>query len=115
MLNTAIKAARGNPVERPLPRLACVLTDGHSTVIGFNSRKTHPLQARFSSNPQAIHLHAEIDAIQRAVRLIGPDLSRFDMYVARVYRDGEKALAKPCEGCMGAISAFGIRNVFWTE
>lgn len=116
MLKTAIEAAIANKVQRPLPKMACVLTDGHNTVVGFNKRKSHPLQLRFNpQNPKAIYLHAEMDAIRQAIRLQGSDLSGFKMYVARVYRDGvTTACAKPCEGCQGAILAFGIRSVEWT-
>lgn len=116
MLKVALQAALSNPVDRSLPKLACILTDGWSTVIGFNSRKTHPLQARFNAhNPKAICIHAEVDAIRQAIRLHGSDLSDFKMYVARVHRDGSPACAKPCKGCQSAILAFNIKEVTWTE
>lgn len=115
MLKTAVQAAIDNQVKRPLPKMACVLTDGHNTVVGFNQRKSHPLQLRFNKhNPQAIYLHAEMDAIRQVIRLQGADLSGFKMYVARVHRDGEVACAKPCKGCQSAILAFNIRSVEWT-
>lgn len=115
MIKTAIQAAKDNKVQRPLPKMACVLTDGRNTVVGFNQRKSHPLQKRFNPhNPKAIYLHAEVDAIRQAVRLVGADLSGFKMYVARVHRDGAEACAKPCRGCQSAILAFGIRHVEWT-
>ncbi len=116
MLKTAIQAALDNTVGRPLPKLACVLTDGWSTVVGFNSRKTHPLQLRFNPhNPKAICIHAEMDAIRQAIRINGNDLGDFRMYVARVHRDGTVACAKPCKGCQSAILAFNIKSVEWTE
>jgi len=116
MLEVAIAAALSNLVERPLPKLAAVLTDGHSTVIGYNSRKTHPLQLRFNPhNPKAVCLHAEMDSIRQAIRVHGIDLSDFKMYVARVHRDGTVACAKPCAGCQSAILAFNIKTVEWTE
>jgi tRNA(Arg) A34 adenosine deaminase TadA len=99
MIKTAIQAARENTVGRPLPKLAAVLTDGHNTVVGFNSYKTHPLQLRFNAhNPKAICLHAEMDAIRQAVRLSGSDLSDYKMYVARVKRDGQSPVLSPVEG-----------------
>lgn len=116
MIKTAIQAARENTVGRPLPKLAAVLTDGHNTVVGFNSYKTHPMQLRFNPhNPKAICLHAEMDAIRQAVRLSGSDLSDYKMYVARVKRDGSVACAKPCRGCTQAILTFGVKEVQWTE
>ena len=116
MLKVSIAAALENDIARPLPKMACVLTDGHSSVIGWNSRKTHPLQLKFNPhNPKAICMHAEVDAIRQAVRVHGPDLSDFRMYVARVHRDGTVACAKPCKGCQSAILAFNIKTVEWTE
>jgi tRNA(Arg) A34 adenosine deaminase TadA len=114
MINLAIKLARTNLVERPLPRFACVLTDNKTTYVGFNSRKTHPLQFKF--NPKSTCLHAEMDAIRQAVRVHGTDLGRFSMFVARVHRGtGEPILAKPCSGCQGAIVAFNVKDVEWTK
>jgi tRNA(Arg) A34 adenosine deaminase TadA len=110
--------ARINPVERPLPKICAVLTDHtkQNVYIGFNSRKTHPLQLKFNPhNPSAIHLHAELDAIRKAVRVHGGNLSDFSLYVARVHRSGQVALAKPCKGCQGAIVAFGIKDIQWTN
>lgn len=96
--------------------MACVLTDGHNTVVGQNKRKTHPLQLRFNKhNPKAICLHAEMDAIRQAIKLSGSDLSGYKMYVARVHRNDELACAKPCQGCQSAIVAFNIKSVEWTE
>jgi tRNA(Arg) A34 adenosine deaminase TadA len=55
--------------------------------------------------------HAESAAISR----IGLDAcSNLDLYVARVKRNGELALAKPCDECMRLIEIAGIRNVYYS-
>jgi tRNA(Arg) A34 adenosine deaminase TadA len=84
---------------------------------GVNSLKTHPVQKRFGADQYKIFLHAETDAIVKALRLI-QDFSEAYMYIARVKKDGDgkfvPALAKPCEGCMGLIHHYGPKGIFWT-
>lgn len=109
-LPRAISLARANPVQN-LPRMAAIITDGKRIVsTGFNSRRTHPLAARFQRNPAALCIHAELAAIVNAREPI----AGMTMYVARVLKSGEPALAKPCVGCERAIAAFGIKDVTWT-
>jgi deoxycytidylate deaminase len=89
---------------------------------GFNSRKSHPLQYRYSKHEKATCIHAEIDAIKNALRRVTVDQLRGAfLYVARAKSPAPgkaktlKGLAKPCIGCARAIGAFGINNVHWTE
>ena len=102
-------------------RLAsAVVYRGDLVSFGFNSLKTHPLQAKYSKNPFSIHLHSEIDAIKNALRHISQrELSRSTLYVARVKKEqitmrDIQGMAKPCPGCARAIATFDIRNVVWT-
>lgn len=128
-LRRAIEHAQKNPIlprgRNSISRFASVLCDvgGHS-VVGLNSYKTSPLQARFASNPECIHIHSEISAIQNAIRYLArhngfhyrdvTDLSGWSMFVARVLKDGTPAMAMPCDGCQRALSAFNISKVEWT-
>jgi len=89
--------------------------------IGFNQKKTHPLQRRFSKNEDCIYLHAEIDAIKNALRLNDPELlSKCTLYVSRVkcVSTHDKTLilgiAKPCAGCMKAIRKYRIPEVIYS-
>lgn len=94
-------------------RLAASLYRGNRLVsYGFTSPKSHPFQKRWAKHPKAIYTHAEIDAIRNALKR-EEDLTRCTLYVARVSSQGQ-ALAFPCEGCWGAIKAFGIKQVRWT-
>lgn len=109
----AVKKARSNPVVG-LPRLAAILrTKDGTEYVGFNSRKTHPLAKEFGRKQETICLHAEVDAIRQALR-DSRDPSGGYMYVARVLKNGQPALAKPCEGCQRALVAFDIQNVRWS-
>ncbi len=108
-LALALEIARANAVVG-LPRLGAVICDGKRVVsTGFNRRKSHPLAARYQKNSECIYLHAEISAIANARE----DITGMTLYVARVLKSGEPALAMPCQGCARAVVAFGL-NVEWT-
>lgn len=83
--------------------------------VGVNQLKTHPLQARFGINHEAVYLHAEIDAIKNALKRIPLEaLSQVTLYVAKS-RAGKPKMSKPCAGCQKAILHFGIPQVYWTD
>lgn len=88
---------------------------------GINSYKTHPIMYQWGKNTNSIHLHAEIDAIKNALRLITPDqLAKCDLYIVRVKRTSPLrkqwtyGIAKPCIGCKRAIESFNLKNIYYT-
>lgn len=94
---------------------ACVVKRNKIISFGHNKNKTHPLQNKFNKHPQAIYLHAEIDAIKNALkRLSIEDLVGSTLYIVRTKKDGSEGLAKPCSGCMQAIESFNIGKVIYT-
>ncbi|MAE82165.1 MAG: hypothetical protein CMB80_05485 [Flammeovirgaceae bacterium] len=106
------------PVTKQGARLAALIVyKGKVLSVGTNRKKSHPFQNRYRKNDSAIYLHAETDAIKKALRE-KDDLSKCTLYIARA-RGSEKygfnpGLARPCVGCMRAIVDFGIRKVFYT-
>lgn len=83
--------------------------------VGNNSKKTSPLQKKFSKNQHAIYNHAEIDCIKNALRTYNLEqLNKSQMYIVRNSKSGKIGLAKPCSGCSKALSYFGIHKVFHT-
>jgi deoxycytidylate deaminase len=61
-------------------------------------------------------LHAEVDAIIKAINQWGQDLSGTQLFVLRVTsKGGNVANSKPCAGCQKYIEASGISEIFWTE
>jgi tRNA(Arg) A34 adenosine deaminase TadA len=98
---------------------AGVVFKNRLVAVGVNSYKSHPLMSKFGKNPEAIYLHAEVDAIKNALRVLSlQELEKSDILVVRVKRDGhdyKTCLAKPCEGCARAIEAFNLRNLYYTE
>lgn len=84
---------------------------GRILSIGKNSyTKTHPLQFKYAAKtgqPYKQFLHAEIHAIVKCV-----DLSKaYKIVVYRYDNNGNPAVAKPCEICMSAIKAAGIKLI----
>lgn len=117
-INILSKMAYDNiPVDKA--RIAAGLVyKNHLISIGVNKRKTHPFQKRYGKNKDCIYLHAEIEAIKNALNLIDLNkISHSTLYVSRVKIHNGKCvfgLAKPCKGCMKAISTFDIRKVYFT-
>ena len=89
--------------------------------IGTNRLKTDPFQSKFSSHIQAIYLHAENDAIKKALRVLSiEELAKSRLYISRskfeepTKKTMIRGLARPCAGCMRAIAAFDIKHVCFT-
>ena len=90
-------------------RLGAILVHKNSIVsIGTNSYKTHPLMAARTEWP---FLHAEQHAIIRA----GVDnCEGLDLYIARVLKNNDLAMSKPCDVCIELIKDVGIKNVYYS-
>jgi deoxycytidylate deaminase len=79
--------------------------------VGKNSYvKSHPMQAKLGAmvgRPDAIFLHAEIDALVK----LRDWTKAHKIVVTRVGAAGDYLLAKPCPACEHAISMAGIKRV----
>lgn len=92
--------------------------------LGWNQNRTSPFQAQHGKNSDAIYLHAELHAIKQALRVVGHDdliRAKTTLFVCRAKRTRRAGpfvwgLARPCSGCMGAISKdwFKIKNVVYS-
>ncbi len=118
-----VRLAIENPgVQGRFKLAAGIVYRGHLIATGVNSYKTHPLMLGWGKNSDSIYLHAEIDAIKNALRLVTQaQLTKCDIYIVRVKRPDNgkngwvEGLAKPCPGCRRAIESFGLKRVLWTE
>ena len=100
---------------------ACVVLHNDIVSFGVNEMKSHPFQARYGKNSDAVYLHAETSAIKNALKYISlRDLSKCTLYISRVkYNNTTKSelifgTAKPCPGCFRCINAFDISKVYYT-
>ena len=89
--------------------------------MGINTKKTDPLQKRYTHHHEAVYLHAELAAIKRAKGLLDEDqLKSCVLYVCRLKATGPQnhtatwGLAKPCRACAAGIREFGIKKVVYT-
>lgn len=114
MLDKAISLALSNNIIG-LPKMAAIIVLNKEIVgIGLNSYKTHPLQNRFSKTDYNNFMHAEIAAINNALKKGNKNLNGASIYIARVLKNNKPALAKPCEICNRALKHYGIEQVFYT-
>lgn len=124
IMELARRLAINNPGIKDRFKLTAILVYKRDIVsIGNNGLRTHPLQKKYGKNEEAIFLHAEIDAIAQGLNHISrEELKASTLYVHRVKRNSpikHKAewvdgLACPCDGCQGAIHAFGIKRVIYS-
>lgn len=115
MLNKAIKFA--SQIKSDKYRLCAIITDkkGNILSIGHNSySKTHPRQFYFAKKVGTAHrifLHAEIDALLKIPYGSIPN----SIYIARVGKNKQPLLAKPCSICQMAIQDARIKNIYYTK
>ena len=111
-------------MNRSGARLASAISYKNQIVsYGVNQNKSHPFHVKFSTNDEAIFLHAETDAIKNALkRITEGELSKATLYICRVKYDsngpGKKitwGASSPCVGCQRAIASFGIENVIYSN
>ena len=84
--------------------------------------KSHPFQAQWSKNDDAIFWHAETHAIYNALRVCDEDeLRKMTLYIARSRRPEDAKTDKwtwgncrPCEGCISCVYKYNIKRVVYT-
>lgn len=105
-MRAAINAARRSSHDWPMA--AAVLSGARVLAVAHNDSKTHP-QAQTHNRS----LHAE-HAVLLAMQTLQDN--RIDtMIVVRIKKDGQLALAKPCDSCMELIHSFKIPIIWWTD
>ena len=122
MLTRLAISSGGFESSRRVPMAAGITYKKHLIATGVNQKKTHPMMMGEGYREDQLYMHAEVDAIRNALRLITPEqLSQCELYVVRIKRPHIASnrwvygLAKPCPGCANIIQKHGIRQVFWTE
>ena len=88
-------------------RLGAVIVRGNEILgIGFNKKKTHPLSMTRFNN-----IHAELSAILNSGL---ESLEGCSIYVYRETRQGEPAMARPCEHCLKMLRQLSISKMCYT-
>jgi deoxycytidylate deaminase len=107
--------------NHPSARIAAAIVYKNKIISkGYNEMKSSPFQKRYSSNEEAIYLHAETSAIQRSIKLGFDKFQKSILYVVRVKWDSPQknhiiyGNCCPCDGCMKGIKRFNIGKVIYT-
>lgn len=122
LMNSLCLFALEKPPEVRNFRLCAGVIHKHKDIVslGFCRRKTHPLQAQFGTNRHCVFLHAEIDALIKALRVTKMNSKEYSIYIARVKQRGsndfvfDQGLAQPCIGCTKFIHNCGLKQIYWT-
>lgn len=82
--------------------------------------KSHPLQLYFSKqagmSDQRVYLHSELACLIKATGRLGKDSrSVHTLLVQRFDSKGCPVLCKPCDSCMLAIQAYGVKILKYTD
>jgi len=104
-------------------KIGCVIAyKGTILAKGSNSDKTHPMQEqynryRFKKESETKYLpakcHAELAALAK-IKYLDIDFSAAHIYVYREFKDGRKAMARPCPACMNALREKGIKKIHYS-
>jgi len=90
---------------------AVVVKSGRVLGMGYNKQRNHPSVIMEGRHRLDCGYHAEAVAIKDA----GENARGATIFVARVNRQGDDLLSKPCEYCRELIVESGIKNVLFTR
>jgi deoxycytidylate deaminase len=109
--NLARKVAMSS--EQEDYRHGAVLVKGGSVInTSCNKHRLASFGTRFCKDHNGTPtLHAELGAVLGIDRSITEGAT---LYVARIGKNGDYRLSKPCSMCSNAMEYVGIRRVFWT-
>lgn len=104
ILNKALEQAKKSPHRW---KMAAVLTkSGRTLNIANNQPKNSPNTSGVPLN--RCSTHAEV-AVTRMTDARGSII-----YIARIGRNGQAALAKPCKACQAHMRELGVKRAVWT-
>lgn len=110
-------AAKHQPVAGH--RVYCEIWNSGQRITWGSNHETHFNDPRYMKNDDAVGMHAEVSALLRAENT--PMTMRGAVALVARARKTERGgqfvagLAKPCPGCMRALSDYGVAEVYWTE
>lgn len=99
--------------------IGCAVVYKHRVISSAcNIKKSHPLQKelnkeRFDEDTNHF-LHAEINALLPLISRKDINWKDVQMYTYREWKDGTKALSKPCPSCQRLIRELGIKKINYT-
>lgn len=93
---------------------AVIVAGGRVRGSGISKYQNSPVNVADQHLPQC-SVHAEMDALRHTVGYFRTNpLKRATIYVARVTKLNQAALAKPCHRCTTTLLACGVTKMVWT-
>ena len=106
-LDQAVRIAENSECQK---RHGAILTSGGRVLgIGVNTNRNDP--AIIGDAQLAYSVHAEVAALRAWG---GTNLKNATIYVARIGRNGDPMMSKPCVKCQEALKAAGVKKVVYT-
>lgn len=90
---------------------AVVVKSGRVVGTGYNKERNSP----FIVSPEHIKPHCSRHAEYLAIKEAGSNSSGAILYVARVNRQGQDRISRPCRLCQAQIEKNNIKRVIYTE
>lgn len=120
IINQLFSLARDHEAVANAKIVAALAYKGTIISYGFNQARTSWMARRFRRNPKSHYLHAEVDAVRNALKIVDAfTISKSTLYVARAKHQSRNGpmiygMAKPCIGCQECIEFFNIKKVFYS-
>lgn len=90
---------------------AIIRKAGNTVAVGINYTINDPAYLEDEIAISHAAIHAEIAALNAARKV---DLNGATIYVARVIKNGELRMSKPCENCQAELINRGVKKVIYT-
>lgn len=104
ILYKALEQAKKSPHRW---KMAAVLTkSGRTLNIANNQPKNSPSIGGVPLNRCSTHAEVAVTRMTNARGTV--------VYIARIGRNGQPALAKPCKACQEHMKELGVKRAFWT-
>ena len=96
---------------------AIIVKGGKVLSVGYNKQATNSFVEHFTDRVRGMRdyclsTHAEMDAVLKARSKT--DLRGSKIYVARVRRNGELGMARPCSICQTVLHSYGVKRAYYT-
>lgn len=110
LLGKIARAVNNSPLRSK--HASAIVLNNEVISVGVNQKKSHPLQSEFGVTKHNIYLHAEIAAINNAIKNRSfLDLSKAYLYIVRIRKETVFGWSLPCSGCLSAIAHYKIKNI----
>lgn len=112
-LDLAIRKCREHKFDSAMKFTLCAILvkSGRVLSIGFNRSGYSAMMTKHKHHDGVCSVHAEVDALLQA-RMC--DVTDATIYVARIRKEGDLGLAKPCPMCQSILHEQGIKTAFFT-